>query len=251
MAMTAASAPVRAAASLTRESAPANVSTNVYVLGTIHGEHRESALYSLDIFAEALRRAAPDRLLAEIPPYSIAEAYRTFEATGRVTESRTRVFPEYADVAFPLLREMDFEIVGTAGWTRKIADDRSAALNRIANDPARAGQWAEHLAARRALAEATRAQGDDPAFIHTPEYDALVELGQTPYQLYFDDDLGRGGWTQINAAHNTLINMALDNMSGSGGTAVITYGGWHKYMILRSLALRTDIVLRDPRELFA
>lgn len=246
-----ASVPAHAAASLTQPGTPASNQTNVYVLGTIHGLHRDSVLYSLDVFADALRRAAPDRLLAEIPPYSIAEAYRTFAETGRVTESRTRVFPEYLDVAFPLLREMDFEIVGTAGWTRKIASDRSAALRRIANDPARADQWAEHIAARRALAAATQERGDDPAFIHTPEYDALVERGQTPYQQFFDDDLGRGGWTQINAAHNTLINMALDNMPGTGSTAVITYGGWHKYMILRALSLRTDIILRDARELFA
>ena len=31
-----------------------------------------------------------------------------------------KAFPEYADVVFPLTKEMDFEIIPTAGWTLKI-----------------------------------------------------------------------------------------------------------------------------------
>src|SRR3546814_1652548 len=49
---------------------------------------------------------------------------------GKVTEPRTAVFPEYVDVAFPLTKELGFEIVGTAGWTQAIADERQRSEER-------------------------------------------------------------------------------------------------------------------------
>lgn len=240
-------APLAACMGEARRSGP----TRLYVLGTIHADHLRSKAYSLDVLAEAFRRAEPDILLAEIPPDRIAEAYRSFRYDGKVTEPRTAVFPEYVDVAFPLTRELDFEIVGAAGWTQEIADSRQAALARIERDPARAGQWAEHLAAQAEFARATQGRADDPLFIHTAEYDRLVERAQAPYQRYFDGDLGAGGWTRINAAHNALIDAALDRISGKGLTAMITFGSWHKYMILHNLARRRDIELLDSRALFA
>ena len=224
--------------------------TQLYLLGTIHSTHRTSTAYSLGVLEKAIRRAAPSQILAELPPASIAEAYRSFRETGRVTERRSQAFPEYTDVVFPLTRSLDFEIIPTAGWTQEIASNRTAALRAIQRDSARSQQWAEHIAARRNYSRALMGRGDDPAFIHTQEYDALVEAAQTPYQRYFDADLGAGGWTQINAAHNALINSALDAISGQGLTAMITFGSWHKYMILRALEGRKDIVLRDSRALF-
>lgn len=224
--------------------------TRLYVLGTIHSNHLRSKAYSLDVLAEAFRRARPDLLLAEIPPDRIAEAYRSFRYDGKVTEPRTAVFPEYVDVAFPLTKELGFEIVGTAGWTQAIADERQAALARIERDPARVRQWAEYLAAQAEFVRATKGRADDPRFIHSAEYDRLVERAQAPYQRYFDADLGDGGWTRINAAHNALIDAALDRIGGQGLTAMITFGAWHKYMILRNLARRKDIELLDSRGLF-
>jgi len=224
--------------------------TKLYVLGTIHSTHRTSARYSLAALERAIRRAQTDQLLAEIPPDRIAEAYRSFRETGQVTEPRTTVFPEYVDVAFPLTRELPFEIVPTAGWTREIADNRRAALRRIQNDQNRADQWAEHRAAYAQYGRDLMGRGDDPLFIHTAEYDALVEKAQSPYQNYFDADLEAGGWTQINAAHTGLINKALDDISGLGLTAMVTFGSWHEYMILKAIAGRHDIELRDARELF-
>jgi len=202
------------------------------------------------VLREAVRRAEPDVILTEISPDRIAEAKRSFGETGEVTEPRTKVFPEYTDVVFPLTREMDFAIEGTAGWTRAIADNRSAALKRIENDPIRAEQWAEHLAARRNYLCELTGRGDDPRFLHTDDYDAMVERAQTPYQRYFDADLGAGGWTQINRAHTDLINSALDNITGRGLNALVTFGSWHKYMIKRSLAARSDIELLHARTLF-
>lgn len=225
--------------------------TRLYLLGTIHGQHRTSETYSLDVLQRALEQSQLDILIAEIPPDRIAEAYRSYRESGEVTEPRTRAFPEYTDVAFPMTSERNFQIVGAAGWTRALADRRRAALDSIRKDPARAQQWAEHLAAQRAFARATGIRRDDPAFIHTPEYDRLAEASRTPYQKHFDADLGAGGWTAINAAHTRLINAALDEISGQGLSAVITFGALHKYMILKSLRNRTDIALQDPLAIFS
>ncbi len=224
--------------------------TKVTVLGVIHRSHRTSSAYSLDVLRKAVRRAKPDVILTEIPPDRMAEAIRGFEETGELTEPRARVFPEYTDVVFPLSRDMDFEMVGTAGWTRKIADDRSAALKAIEADPSRASQWQEHQQARAAYSRELRGRGDDPRFIHTPEYDVIVQRTQTPYQIYFDRDLGPGGWTRINRAHTDLINSALDSISGQGLNALVMFGSWHKYMIERSLGFRGDVERQDPQALF-
>ncbi|MEP5937528.1 MAG: hypothetical protein ABJ239_04315 [Erythrobacter sp.] len=225
--------------------------TRVTVLGTIHSRHRDSRKYSLAVLREAIRRAKPDIILTEIPPGRIAMAKSSFAETGAVTEERTARFPEYTDVIFPLSREMDFDIVGAAGWTQEIADNRRAALKQIENNPVRAQQWEQHLAARRTYAQKLAGRGDDPVFIHSDEYDGLVEKAQAPYQRYFDGDLGAGGWTQINRAHTNLINSALGEVQGKGLKALVTFGSWHKYIIKRSLRLRKDVVLMDTAPLFA
>lgn len=224
--------------------------TRVYVLGVIHSNHRTSEAYSLEVLEAAIRKAAPDVLLTEIPPDRVEQAVTSFRETGAIDEPRTQVFPEYTEVVFPLSQEMDFEIVGTAGWTSQIARDRAAVLRRIRNNPDRAEQWDEHSAARRTFSRELSGRGDDPRFIHTRQYDRLVEAAYGPYQRHFDDDLGQGGWSQINAAHTANINRALDRISGQGHTAVITFGAAHKYKILESLKGRSDIELSDARALF-
>ncbi|EAQ29702.1 hypothetical protein NAP1_02980 [Erythrobacter sp. NAP1] len=230
---------------------PLPSSTKVHVMGVIHGRHRRSESYSLAVLEEAIRIAAPDVIFTEIPPDRIDQARCSFASTGEVDEPRTEVFPEYTDVVFPLSREMPFRLFGCAGWTRQIADDRAQALERIQNDPARAEQWAEHRAAQSDFAQAVAGRSDDPRFIHTEHFDQLVEKSREPYQRYFDQDLGPGGWSQINRAHTDLINAALDEISGEGLTTLIMFGSAHKYMIRRSISQRGDIALLDTADLFA
>ena len=231
--------------------APANGAlTKVTVLGVLHGRHRRTRSYSLDVLRKAVERAKPDVILTEIPPDRIDQARRSFAKTGKVDEPRTEVFPEYTDVVFPLSREMEFTLVGTAGWTQEIARNRAVALREIESDPARTAQWAAHEDARAEYARALDGRGTDPRFIHTREYDVLVQTMRTPYQIYFDPDLGPGGWTKINAAHTDLINAALDTIGGQGLNALVMFGSWHKYMIERSLSFRGDIDLIDPVPLF-
>ena len=50
-------------------------------------------------------------------------------------------FPEYVDVVFPLTKEMDFEIIPTAGWTRIMAEERRDKLNAIRKDSSRSADW--------------------------------------------------------------------------------------------------------------
>ena len=225
--------------------------TRVHVMGTIHANHRRSTRYSLGTLESAIRAAAPDVILTEIPPDRIARALSSFKETGTVDEARTRAFPEYTDVVIPLAGTLGYRILGTSGWTEEIADDRRAELAAIARDPARAAQWAEHRAAERDYVRKLAGRGDDPRFIHSDEFDDLVRDSREPYQRYFDADLGAGGWTRTNAPHTVLINTALDAIIGRGLTALITFGTAHKYMIRRSMAQRGDVVLEDTGALFA
>ncbi|MDJ0977244.1 MAG: hypothetical protein QNI87_01775 [Erythrobacter sp.] len=224
--------------------------TKAHVMGTIHGRHRTSEAYSLDVLRAAILRADPDVILTEIPPDRVARALSSYRETGAVDEPRTRVFPEYTDVIIPLARPQGWRVVGTAGWTPAIARERRAALAAIREDPARAAQWEEHRTARRELAEAMRGRSDDPLFIHTSKFDRLVAASREPYARHFDADLGAGGWTAINAAHLAFINAALDAITGHGLNALITFGTAHKYKIRQSLAQRSDVALEDTRALF-
>jgi hypothetical protein len=232
------------------QSAP-DKKNRVIVLGTIHGDHKTSKRYSLAVLRRVLIAVKPDQIITEIPPERVALAFAGFRKTGRVTESRVSDFPEYVDVVFPLTTSQKFTVVGAAGWTQALADERSAALKRIAADPARRTQWNIYQQANARSEKEIGDRADDPLFIHTTEYDALVERAQTPYQQFFDADLGPGAWTPINQAHYRLIANELDRVKGRGLTIVITFSSWHKYWILRELAKRDDIDIVDPKPYFS
>ena len=100
----------------------------VILMGMIHSGHRTSEAYSLDKVKSLIREIKPDFVFAEIPPDRIDIANRQFEKSGEITESRVKVFPEYVDALYPLTREMEFEIVACAGWTKPMADARRKKL---------------------------------------------------------------------------------------------------------------------------
>ena len=87
---------------------------------------------------------------------------------------------------------------------------------------------------------------DDPFFIHSDAYDAATKKGLKPYATLFADDLGRGDWESINAAHYALIDAALDNHQYEGARILIMFGAGHKYWFLEQLRQRNDIRLIDP-----
>ena len=193
-----------------------------------------------------MREIDPDYWLTEIPPNRWDRAWAEFEATGTVEEPRVRRFPEYMEGLFPLSRELDFEVIPTAGWTEPMSDFRAAYLDAYSRDPDRAEGWAEYRAAADASAEALAAgAGDDPRWIHTDAYDEAYDIRMRTYARLFDADLGPGGWDAINASHWAYIEAGLDRHRGEGVRFLLTYGAGHKGPFLRELRKRDDIVLLD------
>lgn len=219
----------------------------VVVMGMIHGQHRTSQRYGLDAVRKLIRAINPDYTLVEIPPNRFDAAMSEFQATGSITEPRVKVFPEYVDVMFPLTKEMRFQIVPTAGWTSPMNEYRNAVLKRISNDPNRKAQWDEYQQSVAKSDAAVKAGGaeDDPRWIHTDGYDAAHEIEYSVYNQLFNDEIGPGGWDNINAAHYANIARALDEHHGEGKRFLITYGAGHKGWFLRHLRKRKDIVLLD------
>ena len=221
------------------------LTNEVVVVGTIHGGHLESELYDLELLRELVRAIEPDVILAEIPPNRAEQTLRGFLADGRVSEERVARFPEYVDVIFPLLSELEFEIVPTAGWTEPMARFRGERLAAIAADPERAADWRAYNEANAASDACLAELGatDDPRIIHTDAYDACSEIGLAVYDELFNEELGPGGWTNINLAHYGNIARALDRGRGTGQRFLVVYGAGHKGWFLRELGKRDDIRL--------
>lgn len=226
--------------------------TELVVFGMIHGSHRTSERYGVDVLREAIRSVDPDYVLVEIPPNRFDRAATEFATSGQIAEERVLRFPEYIDVLFPLTAELDFEIIPTAGWNRHMSDYRAEVLRAASADPARAAEWTEYQSAGTASQAALQAGGasDDPRWIHTDEYDAAQEISLSVYNRLFNDEIGPGGWENINRAHYANIAAALDRVAGEGKRVLITYGAGHKGWFLRHLRQRTDVDLIDARQFF-
>ncbi len=215
----------------------------VIIMGMIHGDHRQTGPFDLDHLKDLIRKIEPDYILTEIPPDRLEKAEEQFRETGTITESRVRVFPEYTDAVFPLTKEMEFEIIPCAAWTQTMSDSRRATLQELRKT--HEIQYAEMQAAQARADENINAHGDsnDPVTIHTQIYDDFVKIGMEPYDRHFNELIGDGGWTNINAGHYGLIEKALDLHTGQGKRFLITFGAWHKYYIKENLLDRTDINL--------
>jgi len=220
----------------------------VIMLGMIHRGHRTSKIYGLEMLRNLIRKIDPDYALVELPPNRFDEAVRGFEADGVLSEPRSRVFPEYVDVLFPLTKELKFKMIPTAGWTSPINIYRRDVLKRISQDPERKADWNEYQRAGRRANDALKAGGasDDPRWIHTDKYDAAQDIRLSVYNRLFNDEIGPGGWDNINIAHYSNIAKALDKHKGEGKRFLITYGAGHKVWFLRELRKRKDIVLINP-----
>ncbi|MGB5484968.1 hypothetical protein [Parasphingorhabdus sp.] len=230
--------------------APPEGANIVTVIGAIHGQHRESEDYSLDVLRDAIVKYDPDIVMVELPADRFATASANFDKYGEVRESRADDFPELTDVVFPLRSQLGFEMLPVAAWTREIADERRAVETRLAADPARADDWLEYQAAIQRYRKALAARSDDPGFIHSSAYDAAVKDRQETYERLFGADLGAGGWRAINAAHLDKINSALDILRGQEKRILILFGAGHKYMIMEGLEAREDVFLIDAAPLF-
>ena len=225
------------------ETKPMTVRSEVVVMGMIHRNHKRRGPYDIEHLKTMIRAIGPDYVLTEIPPDRLDAANAEFAETGAITEERVSVFPEYTDALYPLTKEMDFEIVGCAGWTKEMAASRSAKLAELKDSHAE--QYTEMVAAQRELTRrlAQLGSSQDPVLIHTDQYDAIVEEGMSPYDRHFNDAIGDGGWSNINAAHYGHIADALDAHKGEGKRFLVTFGAWHKNYIRKELKKRDDVVL--------
>ena len=222
----------------------------VTVIGAIHGQHRRSESYSLDVLKEAIRKFDPDIVMVELPPDRFKTASDNFRQFGEVRESRADDFPEQTDVIFPLREELGFEIVAVASWTPEIAANRRAVEKKIENDPARAADWAAYQDAIRQYGNVVSGRSDDPQFVHSEAYDAAVKERQETYERLFGDDLGASGWAAINKAHFSNIKAELENLKGREKRILILFGAWHKYKILKGLEATSGIQVKTAEPLF-
>ncbi len=228
----------------------ANVKNEVIVLGMIHSGHLEQEEYGLEVLTTLVQKIDPDFILAEIPPDRFPAALQEFNEKDTITEARVKRFPEYVDVIFPLTKTMDFKIIPTAGWTKEMSDARNKKLKEISKDNTRAKEWAQLTEATEKSDSLIKATGRefDPFWINSDEYDRLVEIELSVYNELFNDELGLGGWDNINEAHFANITKALDENKFQGKRMLITYGAGHKGWFLKKLKMRNDIKLLSLSE---
>ncbi len=227
-----------------QEESPKN---EVIVMGMIHSGHRTNPNYDIEVVKSLVRAIDPDYILTEIPPDRYPQARKEFDELDTIMESRVRVFPEYVDAIFPLTREMDFEIIPTAGWTKPMNDYRNQRFREIRQDTAWSERWAEYQEAGRKSSEAMNAAGDrnDPYFINSDAYDEAGEIRYEVYNRLFNETLLLGGWDNINIAHYWHIEKAIEKHRGEGKRFLITYGAGHKGWFLRELRKRDDIIIKE------
>lgn len=214
----------------------------VMVMGLLHDEHRKSKRYSLKVVEQIMRNAAPDVVLAEIPPNRFEAAAAQFKKDGKITEARVALYPEFTEVAFPLQKTMGFALVPVSSWNTAMSAYRDSAISRIQKDPARVKEWAT-LQGNLALSAMRIKQGgasDAPEWIHTDAYDAASAIDGDAWN-HFDKELGTGGWDTINRAHYAHIARWLDQHKNQGKRVLITFGAAHKGWFLKQLRQRKDI----------
>ncbi len=221
----------------------------VVVLGAIHSGHLTDSVYNTTYLKKLIKAIKPDLILTEIPPDRFEATMEGFKRDDSISEPRVMRFPEYTDVVFPLTKEMNFEIIPTAGWTRPMALDRRDKLRAISKDSTRTEDWQAYLAANRKTDSLYKASGkvNDPYFIHTHTYDSIQDIALQVYNDRFNVELGLGGWDNINIAHYWNIHKALEQYRYQRKRVLIIYGAGHKGWFLRELRQRDDIKLLEMK----
>ena len=213
--------------------------TLVYVMGMTHSSHRTSKQWGLDHVAETIRRIQPEVIVTEIPPDRFEAALAGWHKDRRISEPRVMRFPEYTDVLFQLMDEMDFAVEPAAAWTAEMNNLRNARIAQFREDPEHAEAFARYTA-RNAEIEAAQAKDpideDNPLVIHSDAYDKRTEEALEPYDTFLNDWIGPGGWTNINLGHAQLAEQAI--LRHPGKRILITFGAGHKYWMSRYLAER-------------
>ena len=235
--------------SASSEASPvtARVTTDVAVMGMIHGGHRTSNSWGLPEVRQTIGAFAPDAVLAEIPPDRWQRIWSEFTERGVIEDSRVSVFPEYVDLMLELAIQQGFEIVPCAAWNTEMNDLRRAQMARLQSDESLAALQERYAAAEARVEAELEAQStppdDDPFYIHSSAYDARTARSLQPYDEQLNELIGPGGWTHINAAHMRLVERAINDRPGQ--RLLVTFGAGHKHWFLSRLASRGDVRLVD------
>ena len=220
----------------------------VIILGTIHSGHLTQKAYSLKVLKEIITTINPDTVLAEIPPDRFYIAQDEWKSNKQIREERVVQFPEYTDVVFPLSEKLNFEIIPVSAWTEQMAETRAQKLYEISNDPHRRDDWEAYLLAKEKSEEVMEVKGNgfDPLWINSTEYDDILEIELKVYNRLFNQELGAGGWENINKAHYLLIEKALDQIESKSKRILITFGAGHKGWLKKALSEKKNIKLIAP-----
>lgn len=220
-----------------------NTKNEVIVLGTIHSQHLTNPDYGLKELKAIIKNVNPDIVLAEMPPERFKLAKTQFEETGKITESRILQYPEFSEVIFPLQKAINFQLFPVSAWTEKMANERERKLTEISQDPKRQDDWETYLDAREETGRLfdKENKGFNPVWIHSSEFDTILNIELAVLDELFNDDLGAGGWTNINEAHYRLIDDQLTFFQNKNKRILIMFGAGHKGWLIHKLKKRTDI----------
>ena len=225
--------------------------TEVVVLGTLHSQHLQAEHYALDEVEAIIRNINPDVVLAEIPPDRFAIAQKQFDEDGHITEDRVQAYPEFTQVVFPLQKGLGFQLIPVSAWTAQMADEREEKLTEISRNPIRSNDWNTYLEAKEKVSDLLEESGFEftPEWINSSKFDEILEEELSVFNRLFNDDLGAGGWENINNSHYKLIETVLKNPSVKGKKVLIIFGAGHKGWLRRRLAQEKNICLRNLIEL--
>lgn len=217
------------------------------VVGTIHSQHLNSKKYSLKVFSDIIKNLNPDVVLAEIPPDRFLIANEQFQKSGKIDESRVLQYPEFSSVIFPLQKALGFCLEPVSAWTEEMANAREKKLEEIKADKNRAKDWETYITARELSGELFEdfMEEFDPIKIHSDEFDSILNIELQVFSDLFNDDLGKGGWENINEAHYKLIDVALNKITNQKKRVVVIFGSGHKGWLVKKLQSRTDIVSKN------
>jgi hypothetical protein len=222
----------------------------VIVVGTIHSQHLSSEKYSLKVFSDIIKNLNPDVVLAEIPTDRFLIADEQFQKSGKIDEPRVLQYPEFSKVIFPLQKELGFSLEPVSAWTEEMANAREKKLEEIKADKNRAKDWETYIQARQLSGKLFEnfMEEFDPIKIHSNDFDQILNIELQIFSDLFNDDLGKGGWENINQAHYKQIDFELNKIINQKKRVVLIFGSGHKGWLVKKLQSRTDIILKNLLE---
>ena len=229
---------------------PAAARTRVLVLGTLHGEHLTSKLWGLEQLRATIRRIGPDVVCVELADDNLKAALETWSARKVIEDTRVLRFPEYVQVVFPLMDEMQFTLESGALWHAMLDAMRRgkvADFNKLEQfKEQRAAYEVAKTWSQNWLAAQPQGVADDPYYIHSADFDLHAKARAGAYDYYLNEWIGRpSGWTYVHDEHYEKIMEAVRKHPGE--TVLVMFGAKDIYWFHEQLRWNPDIDFVDVR----